>query len=125
MAHIRQIRQIAPDCLQGHIKALRQILDDHPPLGAGNLKDLGLTETQRHSGIPFSSLVIAHLRKGKPGNQAEKVSARARGNHAASQRENARIRVKSLIFSHFPYVTCAQMFASIRNAQIRKMGIDQ
>jgi hypothetical protein len=113
MAHIRQIRQVAPDCLQGHVKALGQILYHHPPLCAGYLKDLGLTETQRHSGIPFSSLVIAHLRKGKPSNQAEKVSARARGNHAAAQRENARIRAKPLKYGHFPSVTCAQMFASI------------
>jgi hypothetical protein len=35
--------------------------------------------------------VIAHLRKGKPGNQDEKVSACARGIHAALRRENARM----------------------------------
>jgi hypothetical protein len=52
VAGIGQIRQVAPDGLQGHVKALRQVLDGDPALVARNLQDLGLPETQRHGDLP-------------------------------------------------------------------------
>jgi hypothetical protein len=50
---IGKVGKIAADGLQGHIETVGQILDHHPPFGAGKFEDFGLPEVERH--VPFPS----------------------------------------------------------------------
>ena len=49
MPGLGQFGQVAPDCLQGHVKALGEFFDDDAPLKPSDFKDFRLPNIQSHA----------------------------------------------------------------------------
>ena len=48
MPHVSQLRQVAANGLQCHVKLLRQIVDHNPAFEADHIEDFTLTKAERH-----------------------------------------------------------------------------